>query len=733
MVIMQFIYNNSLMSYDLCCNNAVYIQSGLISDNYCPCANCICNQDSTLSNSNSILTKNILSNSNSEGIINEGETETVYTLYVGPNSAEDGGDGTFDNPFNDLKAAFDSVSSFGTADNIVNVTINIFEGTYSLNSKGITSNKYTNYVIQAMPNERVVIDGTKSITLVTDANTTNVSTIIKGINFNIQLSFGSHIGHVELINCIINTTKTFSFGQILTKTIINSSRNFVNCTFMGQPTISSSATVTKPYRVFINVSNCNFININSIELYGAYVLFENCIFDNVSNIAGGLKGTGFDGEYENDFKFNITSSKITNSDTIVLICQGNNSNFCFENNWWGSNEIENVANFNYTDYPVGVPSIYAIYNTSINPMGVNQFEIIGKLTWNDGTTEGIENFAPMAVSLSSESGTFNESNPILENGIFKVIYMGDTLNNEITATLDREVQTLSFNVVDLSVLVDDISYGEYANVTVNAPDNINGNFTVTVNNVPYTVQTTEKSFVVPITELLSVGTYTVDVVLVDAENNIYGSNSTSFEVKKAEPANDTPVTPTKLATKLSAPKVTATYNVAKKLVITLKDANGKVLAGKKVSVKVGSITKTLKTNAKGQVSLNVAKLVPKTYTATVKFAGDSGYTASTLKPKVVVKKAKVKLAAKAKTFKAKVKTKKYTVTLKNNKGKVLKKVKLTLKIGKKTYKAKTNSKGKATFKITKLTKKGKYTATVKFAGSKYYKKLTKKVKITVKK
>ena len=194
-----------------------------------------------------------------------------------------------------------------------------------------------------------------------------------------------------------------------------------------------------------------------------------------------------------------------------------------------------------------------------------------------------------------------------------------------------------------------------------------------------------------------------------------------------------PVVPPKVATKITAPKVTATYNVAKNLVITLTDKDGKVLANKKVTVKVGTISKTLTTNAKGQVSLNVATLAPKTYTATVKFAGDDGYLASSLSPKVVVSKAKVKLAAKAKTFKVKVKTKKYTVTLKNNKGKVMKKVKLTLKVGKKTYKATTNSKGKATFKITKLTKKGKYTATIKFAGSKYYKALSKKVKITVKK
>ena len=63
---------------------------------------------------------------------------------------------------------------------------------------------------------------------------------------------------------------------------------------------------------------------------------------------------------------------------------------------------------------------------------------------------------------------------------------------------------------------------------------------------------------------------------------------------------------------------------------------------------------------------------------------------------------------------------------------MIKKAKLTLKVGKKTYKAKTNSKGKATFKITKLNKKGKKTATVKFAGNKYFKALSKKVKITIK-
>lgn len=63
----------------------------------------------------------------------------------------------------------------------------------------------------------------------------------------------------------------------------------------------------------------------------------------------------------------------------------------------------------------------------------------------------------------------------------------------------------------------------------------------------------------------------------------------------------------------------------------------------------------------------------------------------------------------------------------------MKKVKLTLKIKGKTYKATTNSKGKATFKITKLTKKGKHTGKITFGGNKYYNKLTRSVKITIKK
>ena len=104
---------------------------------------------------------------------------------------------------------------------------------------------------------------------------------------------------------------------------------------------------------------------------------------------------------------------------------------------------------------------------------------------------------------------------------------------------------------------------------------------------------------------------------------------------------------------------------------------------------------------------------------------------STDATKATATQKKTSIKASKKAFKAKSKVKKYTITLKAGKTPV-KKVQVSIKIGKKTFKAKTNAKGKATFKIKKLTKKGKYSAVIKFKGNKAYKASSKKVKITLK-
>ena len=186
-----------------------------------------------------------------------------------------------------------------------------------------------------------------------------------------------------------------------------------------------------------------------------------------------------------------------------------------------------------------------------------------------------------------------------------------------------------------------------------------------------------------------------------------------------------------LPTTIIASAVITVYNGNKFLVITLKDSEGNAIKGAKLSINLNGI-KNINTDSNGQVKLTTNGLSPKTYTVKVTFNGDNNYYKSTKEVKVTVKKAIPKLTAKAKTFKKSVKTKKYSITLKTNQNKVMKNTKVTIKVNKKTYTAKTNSKGVATFKITKLTKKGTFKAVITYKGNTYYNKVTKKVNIKVK-
>ena len=174
---------------------------------------------------------------------------------------------------------------------------------------------------------------------------------------------------------------------------------------------------------------------------------------------------------------------------------------------------------------------------------------------------------------------------------------------------------------------------------------------------------------------------------------------------------------------------------------TLKDIYGNPIANATIVYSIAGGDK-LNTTTDGNGSFAVK--VDKNGLVTINFEGDaiseaSGFaiTLNGIVPETPAQPTKVKAAtkivAKKKTFRAKTKVKKYTIALKTKAGKAIKKVRVTLKVKGKTYKATTNAKGKATFKIKKLTKRGKYTAVIKFAGNKDFKASSKKVKITVKK
>lgn len=155
-----------------------------------------------------------------------------------------------------------------------------------------------------------------------------------------------------------------------------------------------------------------------------------------------------------------------------------------------------------------------------------------------------------------------------------------------------------------------------------------------------------------------------------------------------------------------------------KYTFTLKDSTGKAVEGKSVNIAFNGKVYTSTSDSNGIVSFSIPTATAGKYAVTMAFTGDSAYKGSVAVSTIKIAKQATKLTVAKKTFK-KSATKKVTAVLKDNKGKVLKNKKVTLKVNGKTYTAKTNSKGVATFTL-KLTKKGTFTATTKFAGDSYY-------------
>ncbi|WP_296876743.1 Ig-like domain-containing protein [uncultured Methanobrevibacter sp.] len=253
---------------------------------------------------------------------------------------------------------------------------------------------------------------------------------------------------------------------------------------------------------------------------------------------------------------------------------------------------------------------------------------------------------------------------------------------------------------------------------------------------PYAIGT-DGTLSIALTNLTDV-TGKLDITVTFEENDDYkgstGSLSTVLVINNVtvEVPVEVPVyiTVNQTATSITASDLTATAKVAKTLSVTLKDADGKVLANKAVKVTVNGKTSTVTTDKNGVAKVNVNYAKAGTYYYTLSFLGDNDYKASMKAVKVTVNKQATKATFAKKTFKVKA-TKKLTFTLKDAKGKAIKGKKITFTVNKKTYTAKTNAKGIATVKV-KLTKKGKYTAVAKFAGDTTYKAISKKAAITVK-
>ena len=175
--------------------------------------------------------------------------------------------------------------------------------------------------------------------------------------------------------------------------------------------------------------------------------------------------------------------------------------------------------------------------------------------------------------------------------------------------------------------------------------------------------------------------------------------------------------------------------------IILKDSNGNPIKNKQVIITINNVEKSVNTDSNGEVLISVS--VPKyteyadiSYnsqgktTNTNEVLGVSSHDSSSLS-KVVLVASKIK-ASTSKSFKVKVKNKKFSLSLVDKNNKPIKFQKVTLKINGKTFKTTTNKYGKASFKITNLHKKGAFNGIIKYKGTNKYSGTNKNIKIIVK-
>ena len=455
--------------------------------------------------------------------LNDNDLDNSLVFHVNQNQTDDG-EGSPDNPFKNLDLACQEVNN----KNKNNVTLNIHDGIYYMGDN-------------------------------LDFNTSNLN--IVGVDGNVIIKNGCpdryktskqafrlipNEGNITFSNVIFDATSytwkpyadsggtnyfTPFYGEGKTVTFINCS--FINFT---TPINAISSNILNYYR-FISCS----LNFNVIK--GGYTLFA---YDSSKN-------KYFSGDMCPVFEycsFNLGSTKGPfDISYLQLPCS-----IYMRDCWFGVNNLPSyVTNpnlvtedgLNYVkDWSIPV-NRYAQFSVSENYLGNNQWEIIGKLTWN-GTDdqEGMENFQPMTVTLNSIGEI--ASTATLVNGTFRTIYTSSASTHHIETKLDKEEnQQLDFVLVNINVTAPAIKYGEDQNITINFSQPINSTVVITVNNRNYTVKVNESSVVTYTIKYVNLtkGEYTVNVTLNDTGKHIYGSNSTTLSVSKVSAYTFNPVVP----------------------------------------------------------------------------------------------------------------------------------------------------------------------------------------------
>ena len=666
----------------------------------------------------------------------------------------------------------ENIGTFTDLQNEINNAGNTLELTrdYKFNEETDSSNVYlrANFVLDGKGHS---LDGAgkTNILRTSDENIVIKNLIFKNANasdFGGALYVGS--GPTKVINCTFlnnEVARNYAGGGIYSQaittiedcTFINNiadsggavygSGTIINCTFINNTARVSGGGY---YGTAPKISKCIFINNTAANSDGggAYMekggqVVEHSIFiNNIANLNGGALFYRYTTHIRNVTFINNTArgsgGGLYTSGEFAMYESGDMSDTKFINNT--ARGDGGGAHINV----VGVTDNNVFINNTAGGNGGGTYLNIGEMKNSIYTGNAAKNGGAIWVNNATISDCEFSENTATENGgAIHIHTSSQIVNNEFYKNKANNISndytsadenTVIIVATDSEIIAHDGSCTIGADKSYSiALKNIKGfslsnktvNFKLNGKNIGSAITNQYGIATIVLTEdILEAAKAGVKDLVISFDGD-KGSNPITKTVKFTISKNNFQITPTSASYIIN---YGGTYKA------TIKDSTGKAIAGEKVTFtlngkNIGSAT----ADANGVATIKLTTSILKAAKAGAKdmvVKLNDNYNNKVVKVKI--NKEAVKITAKKKTFKKGVKTKKYTITLKNSKGKAVKKAKVTIKVNGKTYKATTNAKGKATFKITKLTKKGKYTATVTFKTTAYYLKAAKKVKITIK-
>ena len=203
------------------------------------------------------------------------------------------------------------------------------------------------------------------------------------------------------------------------------------------------------------------------------------------------------------------------------------------------------------------------------------------------------------------------------------------------------------------------------------------------------------------------------------ENYIYTNQTIvkEFEVKKVKAI-------------INVVNLEVSYTDKDYFVAKLVDGEGNSISNTKLPILIDNKTYSLTTSAAGEVKLSTVKFALDSYIVSVTLKENAKYLSTTSLAKMKINKATPVIVSSKHTFD--IKSRKYlTVRLKDNLGKEMKIIRVTVMVNGVIHSARTDNRGYVDF-LVNLNKKGTYRATFTYYGNDFYKSVSKSITVSVK-